>query len=98
MWMNFYTKVLSKHAGDKNLKLKVTFEASPSAGISKEKIEETKAALRELGLNSGELKSEQSFFRSYLPAALIRISAARNLSHNSSKAGGGIVKNSCISA
>ena len=58
MWMNFYTKVLSKHAGDKNLKLKVTFEATPSAGISKEKIEETKAALRELGLNSGELKSE----------------------------------------
>lgn len=58
MWMNFYTKVLSKHATDKNLKLKVSFEASPTSGISKEKLEATKTALRELGLGSGELKSE----------------------------------------
>jgi hypothetical protein len=58
MWMNFYTKVLSKHAGDRNLKLKVSFEASPSAGISKEKIEETKSALRELGLDPNNLNQE----------------------------------------
>ncbi|HWA27561.1 MAG TPA: DUF499 domain-containing protein [Lacunisphaera sp.] len=58
MWMNFYTKVLSKHAADRNLKLKVSFEASPTAGISKEKIEETKSALRELGLNPNTLNSE----------------------------------------
>jgi hypothetical protein len=58
MWMNFYTKVLSKHATDKNLKLKVSFEATPAAGISKEKLEETKTALRELGLGGGELKGE----------------------------------------
>jgi len=58
MWMNFYTKVLSKHATDKNLKLRVSFEASPASGISKEKIEETRAALRDLGLGSGDLKSE----------------------------------------
>jgi len=36
-WMNFYTKVLSKHASDRHLKLQVSFEAAPSAGISPEK-------------------------------------------------------------
>jgi len=56
--MNFYTKVLSKHATDTSLKLKVTFESSPAAGISKERIEETRTALKELGLGNGELKSE----------------------------------------
>ena len=56
--MNFYTKVLSKHASDRNLKLKVSFEASPAAGISAEKVEETKAALRELGLDTSGVQSE----------------------------------------
>jgi hypothetical protein len=50
-WMNFYTRVISKFASDKNLKLNVSIEASPESGISKQKIEETKVALRELGLN-----------------------------------------------
>lgn len=58
LWINFYTKVLSKHATDSSLKLKVTFESSPTSGISKEKIEETRTALKELGLGNGELKSE----------------------------------------
>lgn len=58
LWMNFYTKILSKHATDKGLKLKVTFESTPTAGISKEKIEETRTALKEMGLSNGELKSE----------------------------------------
>lgn len=58
LWMNFYTKILSKHATDKGLKLKVTFESTPTAGISKEKIEETRTALKEMGLGNGELKSE----------------------------------------
>ena len=58
LWVNFYTKVLSKHATDSTLKLKVSFEASPASGISKEKIEETRAALKDLGLSGGELKSE----------------------------------------
>lgn len=49
-WMNFYTKVLSKFAGGKGLKLTVTMEASPEGGVSSQKIEETKVALRELGL------------------------------------------------
>jgi len=50
-WMNFYTRVVSKFAPDKDLKLKVTIEASPPTGISEQKVEETKVALRELGLN-----------------------------------------------
>ena len=50
-WMNFYTKVLSKFATGRGLKLKLTVEVSPEGGVSKQKIEETKSALRELGLN-----------------------------------------------
>lgn len=58
LWMNFYTKVLSRHATDSGLKLKVTIETAPASGISKEKIEETRTALKELGLGGGDLKSE----------------------------------------
>ncbi len=50
-WMNFYTKVLSKFASGKGLKLTVTVEASPEGGVSSQKIEETKVALRELGMD-----------------------------------------------
>jgi len=50
-WMNFYVKVLSKFASGKGLKLTVTVEAAPEGGISTQKLEETKAALRELGLD-----------------------------------------------
>ena len=50
-WMNFYTKVLSKFATAKGLKLKLSVEVAPEGGISKQKLEETKAALRELGLS-----------------------------------------------
>ena len=50
-WMNFYTKVLSKFASGKGLKLTVTVEAAPEGGISSQKIEETKVALRELGMD-----------------------------------------------
>jgi hypothetical protein len=50
-WMNFYTKVLSKFASAQGLKLTVIVEVSPEGGVSKQKIEETKSALRELGLN-----------------------------------------------
>jgi Protein of unknown function (DUF499) len=50
-WMNFYTKVLSKFAAGKGLKLTVTVEASPEGGVTKQQAEETKTALRELGLN-----------------------------------------------
>ena len=50
-WMKFYTGVLSKFAAAKGLKLKLTVEVAPEGGISKQKIEETKASLRELGMN-----------------------------------------------
>lgn len=52
-WMNFYTKVLSKFAASKGLKLKLTvkFDLSSEGVISQQKIEETKVALRELGLD-----------------------------------------------
>jgi hypothetical protein len=49
-WMNFYTKVLSKFASARGLKLTVKVEVSPEGGVSKQKLEETKSALRELGL------------------------------------------------
>jgi hypothetical protein len=49
--MNFYTKVVSKFAVGKDLKLTVTFEAAPEGGLPKQKVEEAKAALRELGLD-----------------------------------------------
>lgn len=41
----------SKFATAKGLKLKVTVEVAPEGGISKQKLEETKASLRELGMN-----------------------------------------------
>ena len=50
-WMNFYTKVLSKFAVGKGLKLTVRFELSSDGEIPRQKIEETRIALRELGLD-----------------------------------------------
>jgi hypothetical protein len=50
-WMNFYTKVLSKFASARGLKLTVKVEVTPDGGVSKQKVDETKSALRELGLN-----------------------------------------------
>ncbi len=50
-WMNYYMKMLAEYATEKDLKLTVAFEVTPEAGTSAQKIEETKAALRELGLN-----------------------------------------------
>jgi hypothetical protein len=43
--------VVSKFAAGKGVKLKVSFEASPEGGVSRQKLEETRAALRELGLD-----------------------------------------------
>jgi len=50
-WMKFYTGVLTKFASARGLKLKISVEVQPEGGISKQKLEETKAALRELGLS-----------------------------------------------
>jgi hypothetical protein len=51
-WMNFYTKVLSKFASGQGLRLTLSVEVAPEGGISPQKIEETRTALQELGLNS----------------------------------------------
>lgn len=50
-WMNFYTKVLTGYVREGNVRIKVEFEVEAAGGVSEQKIEETKAALRELGLN-----------------------------------------------
>ena len=49
--MNFYTKVVSRFATTRGVKLTVGLDVSSTEGISPNKIEETKSALRELGLN-----------------------------------------------
>lgn len=49
-WMNFYTKVLSKFASTAGLKLTLRVEVAPVEGVSQQKVDETKLALRELGL------------------------------------------------
>ena len=49
-WMNFYTKVLSRFSTTTGLKLTLRIEVAPTEGISSQKVEETKLALRELGL------------------------------------------------
>ena len=50
-WMNFYTKVLSRFAATPGLKLDVGFEAPAEGEQGKGKAEETRTALRELGLS-----------------------------------------------
>jgi hypothetical protein len=50
-WMNFYTKVLAKYATSGQLKVRVTFEVAPDGGLLPQRTEETKALLRELGLD-----------------------------------------------
>ena len=50
-WMNFYTKVLSKFANENDLKLILKVEVTSINGVSNQKVEETKMALRELGLD-----------------------------------------------
>jgi hypothetical protein len=49
--MNFYTKVLTKLGVGNDLSLNVKVKCSPKGGVSPQKIEEIKSALRELGLD-----------------------------------------------
>lgn len=49
-WMNFYTKVLSRFAGTAGLKITIQIDMSPPDGLSNQTLDETKSALRELGL------------------------------------------------
>ena len=50
-WTNMYMKVLTKLVSSGELKLRVSIEATPKGGLSEQQIEETKAALRGLGLD-----------------------------------------------
>lgn len=50
-WMNFYTKVLTKLGINSDLRLTVKVEFNPAGGVSSQKVDEVKTALRELGLS-----------------------------------------------
>ena len=50
-WMNFYTKFLTKLGVSSGLTLTVKVQCSPEGGLSPQKVEEIKSALRELGLS-----------------------------------------------
>lgn len=52
-WMNFYTKVLSRFATTSGLRLRIQVEVAPTDGLSKQQIDDTRNALRELGLDDG---------------------------------------------
>jgi hypothetical protein len=49
-WTNFYMKVLSKFAGESGLKLTVSVEATTEGAAAEHKVQEMKAALRDLGM------------------------------------------------
>ena len=49
-WMNFYTKILSKFAMEKNLKLNLNINVLLENGVSAQAVEEIRQSLRELGL------------------------------------------------
>lgn len=50
-WMNFYTKVLSKHAGKNKLSIEIAVGIMSESGFSEQEIDEIKTSLRELGLS-----------------------------------------------
>jgi len=53
-WMNFYTKVLSRFASSRDLKLRVSFEVPAEDDQAKAKADEAKSGLKELGLNEDQ--------------------------------------------
>lgn len=50
-WMNLYMKVLTKFAGEKSMRLTVRLDVTPENGVSQQRIDEARVALRELGLS-----------------------------------------------
>jgi len=50
-WTTFYSRVVSKFATGSGLRITVKVEIAPEGGVSEQKVEETRSALRELGLN-----------------------------------------------
>ena len=51
--MNFYTKVLTRFASSPDLKLEVSFEVSVDSDQAQSKADDTRAGLKELGLDDG---------------------------------------------
>ena len=56
-WTNFYMKVLTQLVSAGDVKLNVSIEAEPKDGVTDQRVEETKAALRGLGLDD-DVKKE----------------------------------------
>jgi hypothetical protein len=52
-WSNFYMKVLTKLVSGGDLSLRVRLEATPKDGVTSQQVDDTKAALRGLGLDDG---------------------------------------------
>lgn len=50
-WMNFYTRVLSKFVTEGGLSVSLQVVAAPTGGIPLQKVDDTRLALRELGLS-----------------------------------------------
>ena len=59
-WMTLYTKVLSKFPIGDEMSVRVNVIVEPKQGISKQKIEEVKSALRNLGLSDDVQVTEKS--------------------------------------
>lgn len=57
-WSQFYMKVLTHFATDPSLRLRVRFEVTPEGGIPPNRLENIQAALRELGLELTDLKTD----------------------------------------
>ncbi len=50
-WMNFYTKIVSRFIAEKDVKVNIKIDLKCEGKMSDHKIEETRVALRELGLD-----------------------------------------------
>lgn len=50
-WMNFYTKVLTRFVAGGGLRISLDIEVAPPGGVTNQQLQETKVALRELGMD-----------------------------------------------
>ncbi|HOI36485.1 MAG TPA: DUF499 domain-containing protein [Bacillota bacterium] len=55
-WNHFYSKVISRFS-TKGVKLRVTVEVAPAGGVTEQELEETRTALKELGLSAAAVKT-----------------------------------------
>ena len=55
-WMNFYTKVLSRFVSSPGLRLEVSFEVPVERDQAQSKVDETRAGLKELGLDDSSIQ------------------------------------------